>query len=202
MATKKKWITPPGIAQFPRLATPNTRFNPDGDWELQMKFEGEAANEVRKVLDEMLEIAFKEAQKQLAKKPAKLKTLNRLLPYDEDEDGNVILKLRKKALVRKKDGSTYTTKIIVVDPLVKPIDPREVTSGSLVRCELKLETYYMPSNNSAMVLKRWYGVQLLKKNEQTMVGFDAMPEYATEFDDGVEEDPNFDVEEGFEDGDF
>ena len=197
---KQKWITPVAVAEWPRLATPNTKFNPDGTWELQLRFTGEEAEQVKKVLDEMMEKSVQEAQELLQKKPTKLKNLNKVYPYDEQEDGSVIVKLRKKAVVRKKDGSTYNTTITIVDPLLKPLDPREVTAGSLVRADLTLETYYMPGNNSAMVLKRWYAVQLLKKNDTPMVGFDAVPEYATDF----EEDEKIDAigEGGFVDPDF
>lgn len=163
-----KWITPIGTAKWPRLAVPDTKFNPDGEYSVEIIFEGDTAVQVVEQLNQFLEVSREEAKKQLANKPAKLKTLQVMLPYEELEDGSIKIRIRKPALYRAQDGTVFERKIIVVDSKVKPIDPREVTNGSLIRAEIRVKPFYFPPSNSYGVsLKDLRGVQLIKKAESS-----------------------------------
>ena len=84
--------------------------------------------------------------------------------YFEDEEGNVYLKFKQNAVIKKKDGSTVNAKIAHFDSKGKPID---VTVGrdSVIRLSFTAAPYFMQSTKQVGLSLRPVAVQVIKLNE-------------------------------------
>ena len=162
-----KWksiVLPKAVALWPHLARPDTKFDKDGKYRVKLKFvEEDAKNEVLKFVEEAMEEAKKQALKQTAKKPTKQKTLIPVLPYDEDEEGNIVMNVETKAKMVFQDGTTKVNKVVVYDADVHQIPADEVTHGSIVHVQMLWRPYYMPATNTYGISRRLMFVQLLEK---------------------------------------
>jgi hypothetical protein len=53
-----KGATPAGTFVFPCLSTPNTKFNPEGEYMVSLDLEGQAAEDFKKIIDEAFELEY------------------------------------------------------------------------------------------------------------------------------------------------
>ena len=85
--------------------------------------------------------------------------------YDQNGDptGNIEFKLKLKAKVQARDGSTYEQKPIVVDAKRTPIDAgTNVGNGSVIKAAYEPIPYMMASTKQVGVSLRLKGVQVLE----------------------------------------
>lgn len=150
----KTKITPKGIALYPRLNTPDTKFDVNGVYKVDLKLDTENETDAAFIesLNELHEEAFEEAVKDAVKKGefktealARKKIKRADLPYFpiEDEDGEetqfIKVRFKMKAKVQsKKTGETFELK-----PKVFDAHKQEMTkvpgiySGSVLRVAYK-----------------------------------------------------------------
>lgn len=69
--TLAKFVTPVGVASWPKLTEPSTKFKPEGVYETKLVYDNETGAAVREKLDKFLDAAmekFKEAYPDKAKR--------------------------------------------------------------------------------------------------------------------------------------
>jgi hypothetical protein len=145
MSTKKKsnplYLTPKGRAEWPKLFTPDTKFNPDGDYTCTMVFENADAQDLMAQLDKALEASIAAAAEESGKALNKIKFME---PYEvDDETGDVKVKFKLKAKGKTREGKEFTQKPTVFDAGNRPITKEiPLWNGSVLRVGYQVSSYY------------------------------------------------------------
>lgn len=170
MATKQKrprHTTPPGIAKFPHLVTPDTKFKADGEFHCKLRYTDEAAIEaLKKVIDPAVEASYQQA---LTDRPKYKKLTQRAYPYTEelDEDGNetgaIVFNFKQNAKIKKRDGTVIEVKIPLFDAKGSPITGKpSIWGGSELIVAYTIRPYFMESEKKAGVTLDLAAVQVIK----------------------------------------
>lgn len=184
-----KIVTPKGIAKWPKVVTPDTKFNPDGIYSIELVLpEGECTN-LCKMLDEIVDKHYEDTKAEL--KPAKAKELQKhpayQLEYEDEsgeETGNVIFKFVKNAIITKKNGERVEVKPKLFDAGGFVITTLlNMGNGSEVRVSGQASPWYVPATGKCGCKLYLDAVQVLK-----------LVEYGG---GGNSESYGFGVEEGF-----
>jgi len=112
------FVTPAGIAQYPRLNVPDTKFVPEGNYSVKLEFTGDEAQELSAFLDTKMQESFAEAKKE---NPAK-KVKQADAPYSWNDDGVLSVNFKMKASGTTKDGKAWNRKPALFDAKGKPLD--------------------------------------------------------------------------------
>ncbi len=174
-----------GKAEWAHIVTPDTKFNPEGDFKMNLKMTGKDADDLMAQIqaekEKALEFYIQEAKDQGAKPRAieKIK-LSDIDPYveDEDEDGVFVFKFKRKAKYVDDTGETVHFKVDLVDAAGKTIPDEKkpkIGNGSVVRVQTELVRYNMPTSGVGVSL-RFKSVQIktLETYEGAGGGFDAI----------------------------
>lgn len=160
----ERYTTPKGFAQYPHLKDPDMKFNPEGVFSVTMRFEGKTPElqalieKLEAIQDKAFDEAVSEANAMNKKKITKADL------YLEDEEGNIYLKFKQNAVIKKKDGSTATVKIAHFDSKGKPVDVN-VGRDSVIRLSFTATPYFMQSTKTVGLSLRPVAVQVIKLNE-------------------------------------
>lgn len=186
-----KKTTPKGIAVWPKLDEPDTKFEAEGVYTTKLKLSAEAAQPYIDLIDKLAadHLAKCQAEESNPAKKKKLK-LTDDMPYKADldkegnETGDMILSFKMKASgVSKKTGKPWTRKPAVFDAKGKALSPVPNIGGGSV---IKVSCIYEPWNNpkgEVGVSARLEAVQLIELRT---------------FGDRSAADHGFDEEEGYE----
>jgi hypothetical protein len=138
-----KYTTPKGVAQYPYLDKPDTKFNPQGDYKLNL------------VLDNEIDKKFVAVSKEVKGKRVKKADPPYFSEIDDDgnETGNIIFKLKQKAEITSKTGKTINMKVRLFDSKGKPLNNVAVWGGSKVKCAGSLMPYYTPTLGVGVSMK-------------------------------------------------
>ena len=186
MAEKKKaerFVSPKGIASYPHLTKPDTKFNPDGEYKVSLIVAGDDASKIVDFLTEQHKAAVARAKKENAGKRVKESEL----PFIEnDDDGTVTFKFKMKAKVAPKKGDPFEQKPALFDAKGKPLtgDPK-VGGGSVIKVSYEVVPYYTAIAGAGVSL-RMKAVQIIELKEYS--------------GGGTAESYGFGEEEGFEAG--
>lgn len=130
-----KGITPAGIAVYPRLNEPDTKFDPNGTYSVRLKLTDEEAAPLIDIIDKLIDEAFEEAVEE-AKTPAAKKKIKRAdVPYKAEEDdqgeptGYTLFNFKRKASGVTKEGKAWAYTCPVFDAKLKPVDLTKVQIG-------------------------------------------------------------------------
>ncbi len=150
--------TPIGVAVYPNLVVPNTRFEDNGTYSLKLRLpDGPEADKLIAKIDEVQEQAFidavADAPNAVAKKKIKKSepSYTRDLDRDTGEDtGHWLFNFKMKASgVSKKTGKRWTRKPALFDakgvPITNLTKNEDIWTGSVVRVAYELRPYYSPS---------------------------------------------------------
>lgn len=177
MAEEKRkyinYITPRGVAIWPRVNKPDTKFNAGGVYSTRLAFDGdseELAAFIEKytlVLDEFENVTKENllADKKTAKKATSLTRVEIGKPEigdDGEETGRTLINFKLNAtFTDKKTGkvSTYVPKIF--DSKNKA-SKAEIWGGSVLKVGGTVNPYYSPKDNEIGISFRMSGVQILK----------------------------------------
>lgn len=154
-----RWTSPAGIAVWPKIAEPDTKFHPEGEYSIQLRFTGEQADAVRQQITTFARDAYRHLCEEQGKK--KLKPAD--LPLRDDEDGSLLLKAKLKAKVTSKSGSTWEQRPAVFDSrgrMLKGDDIPNVGGGSLVKACVEVAPFYTATIGAGITL-RLKAVQVL-----------------------------------------
>lgn len=135
-----RYVTPIGVAKYPYLAKPDTKFNPDGDYKVNLEIDAEVAGEVIAFLDEQFAASVEKAKKENPGKKIKAGEA----PYTVDEDsGKVTLRFKLKAKVSPKEGDPFTQKPAMFDAKGKPlVGEVKVGGGSKLKVAYEVIPFY------------------------------------------------------------
>ena len=200
-AKNPRYVTPAGIAQYPYLSKPDTKFNPDGEYKLKLEIPGDQAQDIVTFLDEQHEAAQAKAKKENPGK--KIKPGNS--PYEIDEDsGKVVVNFKLKAKVTPKNGDPFEQRPAIFDAKGKPLQDVNVGGGSKVKVAYEVVPYYTAIAGAGVTL-RMKAVQVIDLKEFSGgAGADA---FGFGEEDGYEAEDNSAAGNGFseeteESGDF
>lgn len=168
-AAKKGYRMPAGIAVFPKLETPDTKFNAMGVFKTGVRLSGAEAQKVRDDIDALIAESFKATAEHLIaegkakkqgddivllkdgkpeKKDGKLKTLqyaDRAYKEELDEEGNetgdIVFNTKTTATYKDKAGKVQNRKVTVVDAKLKPMS-KSVWGGSKIVVNADLSPFY------------------------------------------------------------
>lgn len=155
-------VTPAGVAVYPRLTKPDTKFNPDGEFKLKLRLAEEDAAKVIAKIDAIHKENVAAVLKQTKKKPK-----DATPPYSEvyDDEGNptgeVEFNFKRKATIRMKDGTTFEGKVDLVDAKKNPFPKdKSIYGGSVVKVAAELVPF--ATAIGAGVSLRLKAVQVIK----------------------------------------
>lgn len=133
-----KVTSPVGKLLYPQsLQKPNTKFDPDGVWQASYVLPAEEGLAFKEQLQEIFEEQIIPAVKEHNKIRKKVKVSD--LPIEEDEEGNIVFKLKMKTKMGKKK-----TKPTIVDSEGNPVTV-SLASGSEGMIGLTLYGWFSPS---------------------------------------------------------
>lgn len=200
MAAKAKVIQ--GNALWAKVFEPDTKFDPNGTYSIQVTIPEEEAAGICEYLDKVVQERFDEEVKAKPKMKNSLSTKAGYEPhYDKDgnETGLVEFRFKLKAKVQTRDGSMYDQKPIVVDAKRNPMDSNNlIGNGSIVKVAFEPIPYVMASTKQVGVSLRLKGVQVIELVEYGNGGasmFDEEDGFVAEkmematspFDDGMDD---------------
>jgi hypothetical protein len=201
-----------GKALWAKVFEPDTKFDANGIYSVNLIIPEAEAAEICEYLDGVVQQRYDEEVKA---KPKLKNGLSTKAPYDNEYDqngdptGNIEFKLKLKAKVQARDGSTYSQKPIVVDAKRTPMDrDTAIGNGSLIKVAYEPIPYVMASTKQVGVSLRLKGVQVIELVEYGNSGnsmFDEEDGYVTE---RVEKDNRNDIDfddegdDGEAEGDF
>lgn len=221
--TKKALVavtTPKGVAVWPHLHAPDTKFDAAGVYTCKIRLDGPAADPVKAKIRLALndaQVLLTEAEENFTGKLKKNEafTLDDE-PWTEEEDGSVSLNFKMKAKGTSKDGTTFDRAPVIYDANLKVIPKgTRIGGGSTIRIAGELLPYYNASTKTAGVSLRLISVQVIElrqygEKSAAEFGFEAEEGgYSSEdqeesagkaaFGDGEEQAGD---EDGGEEGDF
>lgn len=186
MTEKKKaerFVSPKGIASYPYLHTPDTKFNTEGEYKVSLLVSGVDASKTIAFLNAQHEAAVAKAKKENAGKRIKESEL----PFSENDDGTVTFKFKMKAKVTPKKGDPFEQKPALFDAKGKPLTGEtKVGGGSTIKVSYEVVPYYTAIAGAGVSL-RLKAVQIIELKEYS--------------GGGNAESYGFGEEEGFEAGD-
>lgn len=190
---KKLLTTAAGLAVYPHLLVPDTKFKPEGEYKVKLKLADQAAQTFKGEIDAAMKTALADglkahAEKQKESKGKKLKTPKLIdPPYTENEDGSIDFSFKMLASgVSRKDNKPWSRKPALFDKFGKPITENiKIGGGSKIKVSYTMEGFCTPIG--AGVSLRLYGVQIIDLVE---FGGDASYHgFGNEGEEGEEEVP-------------
>tara|TARA_R110000868_G_scaffold122806_3_gene325641 strand:- start:2027 stop:2626 length:600 start_codon:yes stop_codon:yes gene_type:complete len=156
------YVTPHGIAVWPKLNTPDFKWNPDGEYTVKLKISAEESQPLIKQLEELrdtyLATAIKEDPKVAKYQMAPL--------YEEEADdqdnltGFNIFKFKQKAKITTRKGEVIEKRVAIYDSNKTPTTST-VTGGSTLRVAGSVFGYAMPSSRMVGLSLRPEAVQII-----------------------------------------
>lgn len=159
--------TPKGYAQYPYLKDPDTKFNPDGDYKVNLAMDdNEATSKLITKLQQILE-DFYDNDEEVAKAVAKGRKVVLSDIYERDEEGRIVLKFKQKAKITKKSGEKIDIKLPQFDSRGKPMQGANIGRDSVIKVNFSVRPYYLPTTKTCGLSLRPVAVQVIKLIEFT-----------------------------------
>jgi hypothetical protein len=179
-------VSPKGIAVWPRLNQPDTKFVAEGEYSVKLKLDSsdeKVAAFLAKIEDARQasqDWARKDLEGKLAstKDPAKKGALKKkldtldladspvkpVLTEDGGETGYVEIRFKCKAQFTGRDDKIVKVRPALVGAMKETLDPEEVIvgGGSVVKVNAAMYPYYNPKDNVSGVTFRLRAVQVLR----------------------------------------
>ena len=215
-------ITPRGVAIYPKLNEPDTKFVPEGVYETRLRIDPAATDgvlgkdaitwaDLLDAIDAQQAEFFAAKKKELAggdgKAKVKAKSITSIefgreadVDDDGNETGNVVIRAKMKASgVSKKDGKPWTRSPIIFDAKGKKLaEPPAIWGGSILKLAVEAAPYYNAKDNvvgTTLYLNAVQVLELVSGQGRTAeaYGFSAEDGYTTD-------DPEFGDTSGGSDG--
>ena len=155
----ERWTTPAGIAVWPKLVTPDTKFSPEGEYSVTLKFSGD---EAKTVVTRVKQFA-KSAYESLCREQGRPKLKIAQMPIQQDEEGNWLLKTKLKAKVTTAAGKSWEQRPAIFDSRGVPMKESEIPNvggGSVIKACVEIAPYYTATVGAGITL-RLRGVQII-----------------------------------------
>tara|TARA_Y100001938_G_C8100050_1_gene441020 strand:- start:6957 stop:7547 length:591 start_codon:yes stop_codon:yes gene_type:complete len=155
-----------GKALWAKVFEPDTKFDANGVYSISVLVPETEAQEMCECLDRIVEERLATEVKEKPKLKGSLTTrqgYEKATDQDGNETGEIEFKVKLKAKIQGKDGSTYTQKPIVVDAKRTPMNKESlIGNGSTVKVAFEPFAYAMMSTKQVGVSLRLKGVQVLE----------------------------------------
>lgn len=196
---KTTFITPKGVANWPKLNTPDTKFDPVGKYSCKLIWDGSDPDvqafiaKLEAIQEEFFasEVARLKADKKAAL--AMELTKDQIIKIDRDsetgeETGKVIFMASLKAAGTRKDGSTWTQKPTIFSASgVKLANPPAVYSGTILKLSVEVEPFINQTSKKAALsirLKAAQIIELVSGGERSFSSYGFEAEDGDEIEDG------------------
>ena len=155
-----------GTALWAKVFEPDTKFNPLGDFTINLQMPVAEAAVMSEKLEGIVQVAFKEAIEKDPRLKNTLSTQEVCQPvYDRDtgdDTGNVEFKFKLKAKIQKRDGTWYEQQPAVLDSKKVPMSKDTlIGNGSKVKVAFEPIPYVMSSTKKVGVSLRLKAVQVI-----------------------------------------
>ena len=146
-------VTPPGVAVYPHLTTPDTKFDANGVYKVSLSLTEEEAAPLIEKVEEVQE----EATGMIP--PGKRQKFSEPPYYDEMDDqgqptGRVIFKFKMKAKVNTKDGRTLEMSPKLFDSEgTLMTDVESIWGGSVLRISADMSPFYVAAVGAGVSLR-------------------------------------------------
>lgn len=175
--TRKSISTPTGEMKYGHIAKPNTKFNADGEYSVDLILvPGQpGVDEFVERLSKMAEECKAEilADPQNASKKGAISKYNlhsplsKELDKDGNETGNWLLKVKQKARVKKKDGTFIEKSINVFDAKLKKLTNPKIGRGSTLKVSFTPVPFVMHATKNVGMTTWFEAVQVINLVEWT-----------------------------------
>ena len=167
MAKRKplpKYNTPIGVARYPHLNKPDTRFDDDGVYKCDLIVPADEAAELIAYLEGLRDAAYDELDAKKRKQYSKAPVCEEELDDAGDETGNVIFKTKLNAVGRNDKGEEWHNEPKLFDSFGNPVDRESVQiwSGSKLIIAGVVRAYAMGSTKTVGVSLKCDGVQIVE----------------------------------------
>lgn len=146
-ARNPRYVTQVGVAIYPHLVEPDTKFNAEGEYKVKLRLspdsvitdaKGKRVADVQSFIDEMMGKALEKAQQE---NKGKIKEAD--APYEiDDETGEVLVNFKLKATGKTRDGKEFTQKPALFDAKGKPAEVKGVWGGSKIKVSFEVVPFY------------------------------------------------------------
>jgi hypothetical protein len=165
MENKMQNLVIKGKAMWAKVFDPETKFNPDGVYSIDVVIPEDEAASVCEQLDNICEAEFNKHVKANPKLKASLSIRKPYQPEvdnDGNETGNIVFKVKKNAKGRSRDGTVYVApKPVVLDSKRNPVTGVLIGNGSTVKVAFDISPYMMPATKQVSTSLRMKGVQII-----------------------------------------
>ena len=165
----KNMMTIKGQALWAKVFEPDTKFNADGVYSINLLIPESESHELGECLETMRDEYMQEEAKRNPKIAAKLST-KPVFEEHYDKEGNptgeMELKFKQNAKIKLRDGSTSTAKVMVVDAKRNVMKGDVlIGNGSTVKVAFEPRPYLLASTKQVGVSLRLKGVQVIDLSE-------------------------------------
>lgn len=142
--TFPKFTTPVGVAKFPKLNTPDTKFKKEGEYTVKLVLPNDEAQKLIEQIDGFYDHAYAETAKAAGKK-LKHSGHRGYGPATDSEkeeiEGFTEFSFKRKASGTRKNGTPWKAQITLVDAMQRPTNAA-VWGGSKIRVAATIEPWF------------------------------------------------------------
>lgn len=149
--------TPKGKAVWPRIDTPDTKFDDDGTYSCKLHVSEGDFKAFQAIVQPQVDIAYE--QECIRQGKAKIR-MAASSPLRITEEGDFEIYAKQKAKVHTKTKGTLEFTIAAVDSQGKKIGMPKIGSGSILKMAVEVNTWFVPSQGFGYTL-RLRAVQIL-----------------------------------------
>jgi hypothetical protein len=166
-----KFVTPKGVAVWPHLNTPDTKFVTEGEYHTKLRLSADEAQPLVRQLEAIRKTYLEEA----IRKDPKVKQYKMADLYEEEVDdqgdltGNYLFKFKQKAVINTRAGTTLNMKVALFNSRVEPSDA-VIGGGSEIKIAATAVGYAMPSTKMVGLSLRPTAVQIISLSSGTTTG--------------------------------
>ena len=149
-----KIVSPEGVSKYAWLTQPDTKFDKDGHYKVNLVISTENAQSLMKQIDDEMKKSL-----EIAKEKNKGKAIKQAnSPYENEvvegkETGNIEFKFKRKAQVIAADGKVIPFKVAIFDSAGKPMMNGNVWSGSKMKVSAELIPWYTAMAGAGVSLR-------------------------------------------------
>lgn len=171
----KMKITPEGVFSYPKLITPDTKFNDDGEYSCKLHVSEEDFNKFSNLIQPEVDAAY-EAECVTKKKKLKRVTSS---PIRITEDGDFEIYAKQKAKVRSaKTGEEYEFSVALYDSNGQPLSKDlKIGGGTKGKLGVEVFTWHQPGIGGfgySLRLRSAQIIDLVEYNGEASGGFEAV----------------------------
>lgn len=167
MAEKKKnnnvrITTPKGVAQYPHLTTPDTKFDADGVYSVKLALGADTGEKLAQQIESEIDKSVAAAKEE--KKGTRVKRAD--APYQYDEEKNeYVFNFKLKAKGKTKSGEEFTQKPVIFDAKGKPVEKAlKIGGGTVMKVSAEIVPFFTALVGAGVTL-RLRAVQVIELHE-------------------------------------